>query len=204
MIHNSKPYSYQPKKTCSDFHSLLNLHTVAPHYNESRYNEELWRGPRYNEWHLKARQNYSKLCGSKPRYNEPRYNEQWFQNKPATAWVPPAPWLYVAGCSGHNSLLVTNNFGVASLRQHSNFTLNFAAIIHMQKDVSVVKKKLKLSVISCAILICVLSLSGRANLVWACDDVVAYFSSSGHFHANCVHTFLIWVQKVTILRWVNK
>ena len=25
------------------------------------------------------------------------------------------------------------------------------------------------------------SLSGRANLVWACDDVVAYFSSSVHF-----------------------
>ena len=28
-----------------------------------------------------------------------------------------------------------------SLRQHGNFTLNFAAIIHTQKDVSVVKKK---------------------------------------------------------------
>ena len=31
--------------------------------------------PRYNEQHLKARQNYSKICGNKPRYNEPHYNE---------------------------------------------------------------------------------------------------------------------------------
>ena len=29
----------------------------------------------YNERHLKARQSYSKICGSKPRCNEPRYNE---------------------------------------------------------------------------------------------------------------------------------
>ena len=38
---------------------------------------------RYNEQHLKARKNYSKICGNKPRYNEPRYNEipgitNWF------------------------------------------------------------------------------------------------------------------------------
>ena len=39
--------------------------TVAPRYNE----------PHYNEQHLKARQNYSKICGNKPRYSEPRYNE---------------------------------------------------------------------------------------------------------------------------------
>ena len=39
---------------------------------------------------------------------------QWFQNKPATTGVPPATWLYVAGYSGHNSLLVTNNLGIAS------------------------------------------------------------------------------------------
>ena len=48
---------------------------MAPHYNE----------PRYNEQHLKARQNYSKICGNKPRYKEliltvathnlPRYSE---------------------------------------------------------------------------------------------------------------------------------
>ena len=96
---------------------------------------------------------------------------QWFQNKPATAGVPPATWLYVAGYSGHSSLLVTNNLRVVlSLRQHSNFTLNFAAIIHTQKDASVVKKKLKSSAMSWAVCICVLSLSARANLVWACDD----------------------------------
>ena len=34
-------------------------------------NEDL----RYNEQQLKARQNYSKICGSKLRNNEPRYNE---------------------------------------------------------------------------------------------------------------------------------
>ena len=28
-----------------------------------------------NEQHLKARQNYSKICGNMPRYNEPRSNE---------------------------------------------------------------------------------------------------------------------------------
>ena len=39
--------------------------TVAPRYNK----------PRYNEQHMKARQNYSKICVNKPRYNEPRYNE---------------------------------------------------------------------------------------------------------------------------------
>ena len=39
---------------------------------------------------------------------------QRFQNKPATARVPPATWLYVAGYSGHNSLLKTNNLAVAS------------------------------------------------------------------------------------------
>ena len=30
----------------------------------------LWRRPRYNEKHLKARQNYSKICGNEPRYSE--------------------------------------------------------------------------------------------------------------------------------------
>ena len=39
---------------------------------------------------------------------------QWFQNKPATARVPPATWLHVASYSGHNSLLMTNNLGVHS------------------------------------------------------------------------------------------
>ena len=38
-----------------------------------------------------------------------------------------------------------------SLRQHSNFRLNFAAIMHTQKDASVVQKKLKSSAISCAL-----------------------------------------------------
>ena len=41
--------------------------TVAPRYNEPRYNEDM---PRYNEQHLKARQNYSKISGNEPRYNE--------------------------------------------------------------------------------------------------------------------------------------
>ena len=39
---------------------------------------------------------------------------QRFQNKLATTGVLPATWLYVAGYSGHNSLLKTNNLGVAS------------------------------------------------------------------------------------------
>ena len=47
---------------------------------------------------------------------------QWFQNKPATAGVPPATWLYVAGYSGHNGLLVTNNLGVVSYLQDSLVT----------------------------------------------------------------------------------
>ena len=51
----------------------------------------------------------------------------------------------------------------------------------MQKNISIVQKKLKSSAISCAVRIRVLSLSGQANLVWACDDVVIYFSSSGRF-----------------------
>ena len=97
-----------------------------------------------------------------------------------------------------------------SLRQHSNFTLNFAAIIHTQKDVSVVQKKLKSSAISCAVRICVLSLSGRANLVWACDDVGRLFfffwslqadsMAEKRKHQTVNTLFLIWVQKVTILR----
>ena len=94
-----------------------------------------------------------------------------------------------------------------SLRQHSNFTLNFAAIIQTQKYASVVQKKLKSSAISCAVHICVLSLSGQAKLVWACDDMVAYFSS-GRFQLTAWQTvntlFFIWVQKVTILWLVNK
>ena len=43
----------------------------------------------------------------------------------------------------------------------------------MQKDVSVVQKTLKSSAISCAVRISVLLLSGQANSVWACDEVVA-------------------------------
>ena len=35
----------------------------------------LQRRPRYNEQHLKAQQNFSKIYGNKPHYNEPRYNE---------------------------------------------------------------------------------------------------------------------------------
>ena len=30
---------------------------------------------RYNEQHLKAQQNYSRIYGKKTRYNEPHYNE---------------------------------------------------------------------------------------------------------------------------------
>ena len=94
-----------------------------------------------------------------------------------------------------------------SLRQHSNFTLNFAAIIQTQKDVSVVQKKLKSSAISYAVHICVLLLSGRASLIWACDDMVVYFSS-GRFQLTAWQTvntfFFIWVQKVTIHWLVNK
>ena len=54
-----------------------------------------------------------------------------------------------------------------SLRQRSNFTLNFAAIRHTQKDVSVVQKNTQVICISCAVRICVLSLSGQANLLVA-------------------------------------
>ena len=35
----------------------------------------LWRRPFYNEQQLKARQNYSEICGNKPRYNELRHNK---------------------------------------------------------------------------------------------------------------------------------
>ena len=34
--------------------------TMTPSYNEPRYNEE----------HLKARQNYSEICGNEPRYTK--------------------------------------------------------------------------------------------------------------------------------------
>ena len=61
-------------------------------------------------------------------------------------------------------------------------------------DVSVVQKKtLKSSAVSCAVRICVLSLRGRANLVWAYDDVVAMMvnkidrpkhDSYGSYHLN--------------------
>ena len=30
---------------------------------------------------MKARQNYSNICGNKPRYNEPRYNKNPRYNK---------------------------------------------------------------------------------------------------------------------------
>ena len=44
---------------------------MASRYDEPRYKKR----PRYNEQHLKARQNYRKICGNKPRYNEPHCNE---------------------------------------------------------------------------------------------------------------------------------
>ena len=47
--------------------SVMGSNTVAPRYD--------WRRPCYNEQQLKARQNYSKICGNEPRYNEPRYKE---------------------------------------------------------------------------------------------------------------------------------
>ena len=43
---------------------------MAPRYNEPHYDEDP-----YNEQQLKARENYSKICGNKPRYNEPRCNK---------------------------------------------------------------------------------------------------------------------------------
>ena len=52
----------------------------------------LFRSPRYNEQHLKARQNYSKIWGNKPRYDEliltvpmlnlPHYNEYFVLSLP--------------------------------------------------------------------------------------------------------------------------
>ena len=46
--------------------------TVEPLYNEARYNEPRFNEEpvTYNEQNLKARQNYSKICGNEPRYNE--------------------------------------------------------------------------------------------------------------------------------------
>ena len=35
----------------------------------------LWRRPFYNEQQLKARQNYSEICGNKPRYNAQRHDK---------------------------------------------------------------------------------------------------------------------------------
>ena len=40
--------------------------TMTPSYNEPRYNEE----------HLKARQNYSEICGNEPRYTKSP-NKSW-------------------------------------------------------------------------------------------------------------------------------
>ena len=50
---------------CQVVRSLSLPYRIRPRYNE----------PRYNEQHMKARQNHSKICGNEPRYNEPRYNE---------------------------------------------------------------------------------------------------------------------------------
>ena len=41
------------------------------------------------------------------------------------------------------------------------------------------------------------SLSGQANLVWACDDVVAYFSSSGRFQRTA------WQRNENIKLWTH-
>ena len=137
-----------------------------------------------------------KLSGFKTSRWPPEFHRLLVCMSPATLVITVCSWQTI-------SVLFL------SLRQHSNFTLNFAAIIHTQTNfrVFLLKKTLKSSAMSWAIRICVLSLSGRANLVWACDDMVAYFSS-GRFQLTTWQTvntlFFIWVQKVTILWLVNK
>ena len=39
-------------------------------HGPSAINKLLTVAPRYNEQHMRAQQNYSKICGNKPRYNE--------------------------------------------------------------------------------------------------------------------------------------
>ena len=74
-----------------------------------------------------------------------------------------------------------------SLTQHSNFTLNFAAIIHTQKDVSVVKKKTQIvRYVLSRTHLCVLSLSGWANLVWVCND---------SNHLTSCQTLLVFIRR---------
>ena len=79
---------------------------------KERNGETPLRRRKYFEWIIKQLLNlafvgYGEFCRS-------RRVLQWFQNQPATARVLPATWLYVASYSDHNSLLVTNNLGVAS------------------------------------------------------------------------------------------
>ena len=59
--------SYQELQALNKSLGQSLLTTVGPCYNEPRYNKDHGR---YNEQHLKAQQNYSKICGNKPRYNE--------------------------------------------------------------------------------------------------------------------------------------
>ena len=69
--------------------------------------------------------------------------------------------------------------------------------MHTQKDASVVQKNSNrplYPVPYSAVRIWV-SLSGRANLVWACDDVVAYFASSGRFQPTA------WQRNENIKLW---
>ena len=113
-----------------------------------------------------------KLSGFKTSRWPPEFHRLLVCMSPATLVITVCSWQTI-------SVLFS------SLRQHSNFTLNFAAIIHTQKDVSVVKKKLKSSTMSWAVRICVLLLSGRANLVWECDD---------NNHLTSCQTLLVFIR----------
>ena len=72
-INSKQVYSVVKKLFAYVVHVNITCSTVAPRYNE----------PRYNEQHLKAQQNYSTICGNKPNeliltvptHNLPCYNE---------------------------------------------------------------------------------------------------------------------------------
>ena len=96
-----------------------------------------------------------------------------------------------------------------SLRQYSNSTVNFAAIIHTPKVASVVKKTQIVRYILCRThLRFVAKWPGQPCLGvwwrWSFIFILRVASSCQHGRetktSNYEHTFFIWVQKVTIIR----
>ena len=128
LIITTQYYFWQYQRTCSNGLFALtwcNINVKSRLMTKAWNKEQIWVPDRNQTQDLLNARQALYPSGFKTSRQPPEFRRLLDCMSPATLLITVCSWQTI-------SVLFL------SLRQHSNFTLNFAAIIHTQKDVSVV------------------------------------------------------------------